>query len=202
MDEERRPPLRRIHDDETLRSGISRFSLEYWRQRGTEEIIESLRSGKIEALKVKPDGRILNGNVRIRVLEERGFDINGLEREIVWLKQGKWMTVDEAIAIFLSYSIEEKEEFLAQLMHELTVIARDSYEVGRDGLVNPQRVRRINEVQHRISSFLCALLRNNPWRYPDDVLMKIILEHPDDSLLEEQLSESFARLTRKRLTIA
>jgi uncharacterized lipoprotein YajG len=83
MDEERRPPLRRIHADETLRSGVSRFSLEYWQQRSTKEIIESLRPGKVEALKVKPDGRILNGNVRIKVLEDRGFNVNSLEREIV-----------------------------------------------------------------------------------------------------------------------
>jgi hypothetical protein len=78
-----RPTLQRIHSDETLSSGAGRFSLEYWRQRSTEEIIESLRPGKIEALKVKADGRILNGNVRIRALEERGFDINSLEREVI-----------------------------------------------------------------------------------------------------------------------
>ncbi|HEV7374351.1 MAG TPA: hypothetical protein VGN95_06530 [Pyrinomonadaceae bacterium] len=83
MDEEHRPSLRRIHADATLRSGVSRFSLEYWRQRSTEEIVESLRPGRSEALKVKPDGRILNGNVRIKVLEDRGFDINSLEREII-----------------------------------------------------------------------------------------------------------------------
>jgi hypothetical protein len=83
MDEEQRPSLRRIHADETLRSGISRFSLEYWRKHSTEEIVESLRPGRSEALKVKSDGRILNDNVRIKVLEGRGFDINSLEREIV-----------------------------------------------------------------------------------------------------------------------
>jgi hypothetical protein len=83
MDEEHRPSLRRIHADETLRSGVSRFSLEYWRQRSTEEIVESLHPGRSEALKVKSDGRILNGNVRIKVLEDRGFDINSLEREII-----------------------------------------------------------------------------------------------------------------------
>ena len=112
------------------------------------------------------------------------------------------MTVSEPVTIFLSYSSEEKEEFLAHLMHELSIIARDSYEVGQDGLTNPQRVRRINEVQHRISAFLCALLRGDPQRYPDDVLLKIILEHPDDTILEGQLSESFARLIRNRVTIA
>jgi len=77
------PPLQRIHSDETLESGVSRFSLAYWRQRKMEEIIESLRPGKSEALKAKPDGRILNGNVRVKILEERGFDVDSLEREIV-----------------------------------------------------------------------------------------------------------------------
>jgi hypothetical protein len=115
---------------------------------------------------------------------------------------GKLMTASESITVFLSYSSEEKEDFLAHLMHELSIIARDSYEVGQDGLTNPQRVRRINEVQHQVSAFLCALLRGDPQRYPDDVLLKIILEHPDDNILERQLNDAFARLTRNRVTIA
>jgi len=41
------PPLRRIHTNDTLESGASNFSLEYWRQRKTEDIIESLRPGKL-----------------------------------------------------------------------------------------------------------------------------------------------------------
>ncbi len=110
------------------------------------------------------------------------------------------MKVDDAIDIFVAYSSKEKEEFLARLMHELTVIARDSYEVGEDGLTNPQRVRRINEVQHCTSGFLYALLRSNSQRYPDDVLVRIILEHPDDRELERQLGKSFERLITNRLT--
>lgn len=76
-----RPPLRRIHSDETIEAGESRFSLKYWRRRKTEDIVESLRPGTDEALRVKADGRIINGNVRIKILEERGFDVNGLGRE-------------------------------------------------------------------------------------------------------------------------
>jgi hypothetical protein len=111
------------------------------------------------------------------------------------------MRVDDAIEIFVSYSSEDKEEFLAHLMHELTVIARDSYEVGQDGLTNPQRVRRINEVQHRVSAYLYALLRGDSQRYTDDVLVKIILEHPDDKELERELGKSFEQLTVNRVTI-
>jgi hypothetical protein len=112
------------------------------------------------------------------------------------------MTVDEAIAIFSSYSIEEKKEFLTHLMYELTILARDSYAAGEDGLTNPQRVRLINEVQHRVSAFLWALLRNDSQRYPDDVFIRIVLEWSDDVELTKQLNETFSRLTAKRLTVA
>jgi hypothetical protein len=78
-----RPPLKRIHSDATLASGASRFSLAYWRQRETEEIVKSLRPGKPGALRVKPDGRVINGNVRVEVLEERGFDVETLDRETI-----------------------------------------------------------------------------------------------------------------------
>jgi hypothetical protein len=83
VSDEGRPPLRRIHSDGTLEAGAGRFSLAYWRRRTIEEIVESLRPGSPEALKVKPDGRILNGNARVKVLEERGYDVDGLEREVV-----------------------------------------------------------------------------------------------------------------------
>jgi hypothetical protein len=45
--------------------------------------VNSLQLGQPEALKVKSDGRIMNGNMRIKVLEERGFDVNSLPREVL-----------------------------------------------------------------------------------------------------------------------
>ena len=77
------PPLRRIHSDRTLETGSSRIALEYWRQQPTAAIVQSLQPGHIEALQVKPNGRIMNGNTRIKVLEERGSDINSLPREVI-----------------------------------------------------------------------------------------------------------------------
>lgn len=106
------------------------------------------------------------------------------------------MTVDEAIAVFSAYSPEEKKEFLAQLMYELTVYARDNYEVGGEGLTNPQRVRRINEIQHRLSAFLRQLLREDSRRYPDDAIVRIVLEHPGDEGLAWQAMASFERAHR------
>lgn len=76
-------PLRRIHSDRTLESGSGRLSLEYWRGQPTENVIESLRPGNPEALLTKPDGRLMNGNTRVKVLEERGVDVDGLPREVL-----------------------------------------------------------------------------------------------------------------------
>jgi hypothetical protein len=77
------PPLQRIHPDTTYQSGTAKLALEYWRRQPTDLIVRSLAPGSREALRVKPDGRIVNGNTRIKVLEERGLDVNGLPREIL-----------------------------------------------------------------------------------------------------------------------
>jgi hypothetical protein len=76
------PPLRRIHSDQIMETGTSHIALEYWRKQPTTAILQSLQPGNIEALKVKPDGRIMNGNTRVKVLEERGVDVNSLPREV------------------------------------------------------------------------------------------------------------------------
>jgi len=70
-------PLKELHDD----SSFSKASLEFWRKKSTREIVDSLNPGQAEALRVKPDGTIMNGNTRIQILRERGFDVNLLPRE-------------------------------------------------------------------------------------------------------------------------
>jgi len=78
-----KPPLRRIHSDALYeQSSRARASLEYHRNRTTEEIVKSLLPGSgPEALRVKPDGRVYQGNTRIKVLQERGYPVDDLPRE-------------------------------------------------------------------------------------------------------------------------
>ena len=77
-----RPPLRRMHGEETLTSGSDRYRYEDIHKMPTEEIVESLRRGAKEPLRVRPDELIYDGNTRVFVLEQRGFDIDSLPREI------------------------------------------------------------------------------------------------------------------------
>ena len=104
------------------------------------------------------------------------------------------MNLCDAIDTFSNFSPQEKTHFLIRLAHMLTIIARETYEVGGEGVTEPSRLRLINEVQYRVTDFLRALMQHDPRRYPDDVLMKIVLEHPDDLDLQQQVQEAVARL--------
>lgn len=83
-------------------------------------------------------------------------------------------------------------EALIRLAHELTIVGRDAYEPGSLELRYPQRLRSLNEVQHRIISHVMALMAADPHRYPDEVLMSLIFEQ-DDSALRQQVAAAFAR---------
>jgi RHS repeat-associated protein len=73
-------PLKFLHSPSTWVSGTAKNSLEFWKKQPTEKIIESLKPGAREPLIVKPDGTIMQGNTRIKVLTERGVDVNSLPR--------------------------------------------------------------------------------------------------------------------------
>lgn len=73
------PPLTPLHSDDTLVS----LKLELFRRLTTEELRLSLRPGEPSALKVRPDGTILDGHHRLKVLHERNVDIDALPREII-----------------------------------------------------------------------------------------------------------------------
>jgi hypothetical protein len=105
-----------------------------------------------------------------------------------------------AIETFCQYSPQEKIDFLVQIAHALTILARDAYPVEDQGLTNPSRLRFINEIQHRVTGFVLALRKNDVKRYPDDVLVRIILEHPEDLDLQQQLQEISGRLMGQMTT--
>ncbi len=46
---------------------------------------------------------------------------------------------------------QAKNAFLAKMAFELTVRGRDTYEPGTSGVLNPSRLRALNEVMHRLT---------------------------------------------------
>lgn len=73
------PPLNVLHPKSTLESDPS---LQYWSQQQTDAIVRSRYPGQDNPLLVGPDGTIRDGNTRVTILQDRGYDVNSLPREI------------------------------------------------------------------------------------------------------------------------
>jgi ParB-like chromosome segregation protein Spo0J len=72
-------PLKPLHPD----SSLSRAKLDQYAKAATQELVDSLRPGQKNSLKVRPDGTIIEGHHRIKILRDRGYDVDTLPREIV-----------------------------------------------------------------------------------------------------------------------
>lgn len=72
------PPLKFLHAE----SSLIELKLQYFRQISSKDLLESLKPEQEGALKTKSDGTIMDGHHRIKVLRERGVDVDKLPREI------------------------------------------------------------------------------------------------------------------------
>ena len=49
----------------------------------TQELIDSLQPGQPGALRVRPDGMVIDRHHRLKILHDRGIDIGALPRDIL-----------------------------------------------------------------------------------------------------------------------
>lgn len=72
-----RASLKSLHAEGQL----SHPKLTTFRKLSTDELLASLLPGREGALKVRPDGTMMDGHHRVCVLRERGIDVDALPRE-------------------------------------------------------------------------------------------------------------------------
>lgn len=73
------PALTPLHADTSLIGS----KLDKYGKLSDSELIDSLKPGQQGSLKVRPDGTIVDGHHRIKVLRDRSVDVDSLPREIV-----------------------------------------------------------------------------------------------------------------------
>jgi hypothetical protein len=100
------------------------------------------------------------------------------------------VNVEAAAALYSSLNRTAQVKLLSRFGFNLTVAARDTYAAGSEALSDPRRLRQINEVQHRVFSHIGKLINNDPDRYPDDVLISMLLHH-DNLALCSQAERAF-----------
>lgn len=74
------PPLKPLHSD----SSLSHVKLDAFRKLTSQELLDSFVPGQPGSLKARPDGTMIEGHHRVRVLRDRGVDVDALPREIVF----------------------------------------------------------------------------------------------------------------------
>jgi hypothetical protein len=73
------PKLQPLHGEHSLIN----LKLQMFRTLATEVLIESLKPGQPGSLKARPDGTMIDGHHRIKVLRDRGIEVDSLPREII-----------------------------------------------------------------------------------------------------------------------
>ncbi len=72
-------PLKPLHADNSL----SKAKMEQYAKATTAELIDSLKPGQQGGLKTRADGTIIDGHHRIKILRDRGIDVNSLPRQVI-----------------------------------------------------------------------------------------------------------------------
>ena len=73
------PPLKPLHADHSLVP----LKLATYGKLSDKQLIDSLKPGQLGSLKVRPDGTMVDGHHRIKILRDRGIDVDSLPRETV-----------------------------------------------------------------------------------------------------------------------
>jgi hypothetical protein len=73
------PLMTPLHSD----SSLIQSKLDRYTKLSNQELIDSLQPGRPGSLKVRPDGTMVDGHHRIKILRDRGVDVDSLPREII-----------------------------------------------------------------------------------------------------------------------
>ena len=100
------------------------------------------------------------------------------------------MNMTEVISQYSQKSESQQAKFLSRLAHQITIFARDTYELDGNLLLDPARLRGINEIMHRIIGQQFKLLSGDTSRYPDDFLIKTIFDMATECNFEKHMDLS------------
>lgn len=64
--------------------------------------------------------------------------------------------------------------WLSQLLHLISMFARDTYQVGTDGVSKPNNLRRFNELIHRLATFQKKIATASEQGMPDEDVFELL----------------------------
>jgi hypothetical protein len=103
------------------------------------------------------------------------------------------MNIESEIRHFTELSPLDKARFMARLMYELTLEGRNFYSGGGAQAIDADKLRFINEIQHRLTRFIEQILIDDPARTADDVLLRLLLAPRAEKTVENLLQSAYTR---------
>lgn len=88
---------------------------------------------------------------------------------------------------FLELDLIGRFAWLSKLFFSVSMLARDTYEVGSDGVEKPKLLRRYNEFLHRLSSHQLKIAKGELDRMPDEQFFLLIAEESKALGIDEAL---------------
>ena len=102
----------------------------------------------------------------------------------------------EIARIFLTFDKQKQGQFIADLTYELTIYARDTYETGSLGLVDPVRMRGINEIMHRLTYRLLGLIQGAADTWEEEQFWQSLYEFAEQSCCVDDLNAAIKAATK------
>ena len=109
-------------------------------------------------------------------------------KNIDWSKK---LDLTSTIEKYSSLSENQKTLFLVVLAHWINTFARDTYEAGTEEVLDPKRLRVLNELLHHVINELRNFIFKDEKRYPDEVTIKTIFEIGEKLNMDSELNFSF-----------
>jgi hypothetical protein len=103
------------------------------------------------------------------------------------------MNIDSEIRNFSELSSLEQARFLARFMYELTLEARNFYSPGGEQAIDANKLRFVNEVQHRVTRFIEQILIDDPARPSDEVTLRLLLAPRAEKSIESLVHAAYVR---------
>jgi hypothetical protein len=103
------------------------------------------------------------------------------------------MNIESEIGHFSSLAAIDQARLLARFMYELTLEARNFYGPGGDQAIDPNKLRFVNEVQHRVTRFMEQILIDDPARPSDEVTLRLLLAPRAEKTIEALVHAAWVR---------
>jgi hypothetical protein len=106
---------------------------------------------------------------------------------------GGRMNIESEIRNFSDLSALDQARFLARFMYELTLEARNFYGPGLEQAIDADKLRFVNEVQHRVTRFIEQILIDDPARPSDEVTLRLLLAPRSEKVIEALVRAAYVR---------